>query len=369
MGKKIPKAFLLTLSLIISIHIIELFVLPINFFTFRVWEALRVKKFHSLLPGPFYPNMTISMLEEGDLGHHTKLAVKKKVQRITDKYGYRNENENVDRYDIVVIGDSVTVGSSLTQEDMFSNQLEKRLDIQVYPLAPTNINGFLNDPRFKNNPPKIIILETMERYIPNFLPDILINSDVTSKSSGIKSSIKALVKKNQWLVIFCDRINKRIMHEYFTKALSRAEQKLTEKILSLFEKAQNETQSKATEKMIFFDPNGPISQKKMDEVVVRLKSYKLELNKRGIRFIFLALPDKKNTYWQRAQAKEKPIFLTQLMPRLKREGIEAIDVQSVFDKASKDSDKLLYQTDDTHWNPYGVKLVVDLTVKILKGSK
>ncbi|MBN1870875.1 MAG: hypothetical protein JW847_09905 [Candidatus Omnitrophica bacterium] len=47
--KSYPEAFLLALSAIMFLHGLELFVLPINAFTFRIWEALIVKRFYSAL--------------------------------------------------------------------------------------------------------------------------------------------------------------------------------------------------------------------------------------------------------------------------------------------------------------------------------
>ncbi|MFZ5564255.1 MAG: hypothetical protein ACOZBW_09395, partial [Thermodesulfobacteriota bacterium] len=44
---------------------VEVFVLPIDFFTFRVWEALVASDSYGILKGPFYPNMTIRKTEEG----------------------------------------------------------------------------------------------------------------------------------------------------------------------------------------------------------------------------------------------------------------------------------------------------------------
>ena len=46
---------------------LELFILPMDFFTFRVWEAIVVRKYRNLFPGHFYPNMEITKIEEGDL--------------------------------------------------------------------------------------------------------------------------------------------------------------------------------------------------------------------------------------------------------------------------------------------------------------
>ncbi|MDI7259530.1 MAG: hypothetical protein QME90_06390, partial [Thermodesulfobacteriota bacterium] len=88
MKKILFKSALFLLPFFLSIFI-ELFILPIDLFTFRVWESLVVRKYRNILAGPFYPNMEITKIEEGDLAHHTRFAVKKEVQWITDRYGFR----------------------------------------------------------------------------------------------------------------------------------------------------------------------------------------------------------------------------------------------------------------------------------------
>ena len=102
---------------------LELFILPIEFFTFRVWEAIWVRKYGKILHGPFYPNIEITKIEEGDLAAHTRFAIKKKVRWMTDRYGYRKQNTDLQKHEIVIIGESNIAGSNLTQEDILSEVL------------------------------------------------------------------------------------------------------------------------------------------------------------------------------------------------------------------------------------------------------
>ncbi|MGB9628950.1 MAG: hypothetical protein ACPL6D_09830, partial [Thermodesulfobacteriota bacterium] len=131
------KRFSLKLALfllpILTALTVELFVLPMDFFTFRVWEAIVVRKFKNLFTGPFYPNINLTKVEEGDLTHHTKFSKKKKVKWITDRYGYRKINTN-GPFRIVIAGDSNIAGSGLSQEETLSEVLENQLKVKVYPL-------------------------------------------------------------------------------------------------------------------------------------------------------------------------------------------------------------------------------------------
>ena len=137
---------------------LELFILPIDFFTFKVWEAIVVWKYRTFFAGHFYPNMEIAKIEEGNLAPHTRFAIKKKVRWMTDRYGYRKQNTDLQKHKIVIIGESNIAGSSLTQEEILSEVLEVQLKVSVYPYAPVGgINSFLRNKRFVENSPDIVI--------------------------------------------------------------------------------------------------------------------------------------------------------------------------------------------------------------------
>ena len=58
---------------------------PLEWTTFRCWEALRVDQDLLVQPGPFYANQQMSRIEVGDLAPHTADAVPKKVVWQTDR--------------------------------------------------------------------------------------------------------------------------------------------------------------------------------------------------------------------------------------------------------------------------------------------
>src|SRR4030067_1834623 len=163
MRKLLAKFTLFLLPFVLAIGI-ELFVLPIDFFTFRVWEAIVVMKHRNRFSGHFYPNIEITKIEEGDLAPHTRFVIKKKVRWMTDRYGYRKRDTDLKKHKIVIIGESNIAGSSLTQEEILSEVLEGQLKVSVYPYAPVGgINSFLKDDRFIENSPDIVIFARIER--------------------------------------------------------------------------------------------------------------------------------------------------------------------------------------------------------------
>ena len=366
--KKLPKAFLLALSIILVIHGVELFALPMNFFTFRVWEAIEVVKFHSSLLGPFYPNMHVSMVEEGDLGHHTKFAVKKKVEWQTDRYGYRKRNQDINKYNIVIVGGSNIAGSSLTQEDMLSEVLERELKTSTYPFATSEIHIFLNTERFMSHPPKIVILETIERNI-HVLPPMEIQSKPIQLSWPMRCLDQFLVK-HQSLAISLDRFSKFSVQRYAVARVKQALHKIQDDLTSLARKTKQTEQTTEIQKMLFFEgvsANRDVSAEEINKIVESIKYYNDLCKKKGIRFIYLPTPNKENIYYDYLPVKKKAVFLERLITKLKSENIEVVDTQRAFEEArNRQPDILLYDPDETHLNAYGIRVLASLLEKQLR---
>ena len=72
--RRVCSRGMLLLFPFLILQLLELFVLPLDFFTFRVWEAALGTPF--LYPGPFYPNIHIKKTRDTaiviDLGTRAK---------------------------------------------------------------------------------------------------------------------------------------------------------------------------------------------------------------------------------------------------------------------------------------------------------
>ncbi len=359
MKKCLFRSALFLLPFLLAIGF-ELFVLPIDFFTFRVWEAVVVKKYRRFFPGHFYPNMEIAKIEEGDLAPHTRFAIKKKVRWTTDRYGYRKRNTDLQGHQIVIIGESNIAGSSLTQEEILSEVLEDQLKVSVYPYAPVgSINSFLKEERFLNHPPDIIIFARIERELLD------LDSLKAIRGKKLFPKLGRQIEENrviQFLGFYLDRVSKMIMLHSLRASLRRKisppDQWGPEPLFSNYGP-------------IFFilgrQANEDVSQEKLDKTVQIVRSYKDAVDKRGIRFIFLPIPNKENIFYECLGTK-RPVFLEQLISELKRYGVETVDTQKAFERASQKEKVLLYHTDDTHWNGNAVQLAADL-IKELIGRK
>lgn len=158
------KGGLLLLPFLI-LQFLELFVLPIDFFTFRVWEAALAEPYR--YPGAYYPNLYVRKRNEyGDQyrsGDSAKVQAKE-VEWFIDAYGFRNrpEIERQEKYNVVIIGDSNIVGSFLDQKDTISEALQTRSGVvpYSYSIGHDKIGLFFSDPRMREKSTKLLVVET-----------------------------------------------------------------------------------------------------------------------------------------------------------------------------------------------------------------
>ncbi|MDB5813312.1 MAG: hypothetical protein JWN23_429 [Rhodocyclales bacterium] len=177
--KVCTRGFLLLLFFV-ALQFVELFILPIDFFTFRVWEAALASPYR--YPGMFYPNIYVKKNKEyGDRYRSDDPAQIKArpVEWFTDSYGYRNrpEIERRPKYDAVVLGDSNIVGSSLDQKDTLTEVMAARSNNTVYSysIGHDHISLFFNDKRVLKKSPDLVVVEskvgnwnTNDSYLFNF---------------------------------------------------------------------------------------------------------------------------------------------------------------------------------------------------------
>jgi len=167
----------------------------------------------------------------------------------------------------------------------------------------------------------------------------------------------------QSLGIHLDRVSKMIMLHYFRASLRRG--------ISAPKHLGPEPISSQYGPIYFIQgrrANEDVSQEKLDKAIQVIRSYNDAVKSRGIRFIFLPIPNKENIFYEHLQTK-RPVFLQQLISELKSHGIETIDTQKAFEEAFRKNQVLLYHTDDTHWNPKGVQLIADLTIRLIDRRK
>ena len=319
------------------------FFLPLNAVTFRPWEALAVVNSNRFLPGPFYPSREIAMTEEGDLAHGTAYSVKKKTVWKTDAYGFRNYESKADS-DIVIVGDSNTVGSGVTQDETLSELLHQKTGCNVYSYAPRDFKSFMAERRFKDIPPKIVIVCQIERNIVDVHP--------VDQNCGVFQMDK------------CDNL----LLNKFAVAVDRLFYK---KEIVQYARSKLHIKNKMTYGLIngMFFLQGVEANKDRDAStsVERIVGYRDTLERKGIAFYYIAIPNKETIYYDYFKNKKQACFLTELKIRLKSNNIKYIDLQAAFNE-QRVANLTPYQTDDSHWSATGIARAADLTAKAIKKS-
>lgn len=329
--------------------LIELVFLPMDFFTFRVWETLVVSN-NKLLSGPFYPNANLNKVEEGELVPHTAFAEKKIVTWYTDNWGYRNRHPN-GHQDIVIIGDSFTAGVKLDQDEILPEALSEKLHLNVYGFAPADINKFLVSKRFQADPPEIVILCRIERGLSN-LPNVNLNAiklKVSENSGNIIYKSELLEK----LSIYSDRIMKLPSLQFLRSYVQKNDKPLPKRYgEDFFVQGESSCAKKGV-------PDDDI-----EKIADLIHEYDKVIKAKNIRFIFAPIPDKETVYY-RYFTDQKPDYLPRLIKKCRELGIETIDFHEPFIEANYEYNNRLYFTDDGHWNSDGVDLAAGILAQAI----
>jgi len=325
--------------------------MPFESFYFRFQEALMVYKLGYLLPGPFYPLQKLSMDEEGDMGHGTPFAIKKTSYWETDRFGYRKA-DLIEHPDIVVIGDSCIYGNGLTQKDIFSEVLQRKLQLSVYPYASGKINEFINDARFTTIRPKIVILEVIERNILSNNEHLKLTTNLNIKAR-LETKLKSMVSENS---------------EYLTPPVIMADRLLKMELLNyLRTKLVPPTVGVRYHDMFFLQgTTAPVSANRTDIIntISIISEYNDYFKKNNIVFIFMPIPNKETIYYDLLPLKPNFTILGQILQGLQQAGVPTIDLLSAFESFKQNGGNP-FQIDDTHWNAMGVKIAADLAANMI----
>lgn len=249
----------------VSWILVELFILPIEFFSPRPYEALVAT---DVIPkyqlGKFYPNQKLSMWEAGDRIGYVPVKSRKKFNYWeTDSYGFRNRQDIVtqanDDFDIVITGDSMIAGSYLDQKDTFSEVLSKLCNCSTYNYGSVNQRWrFLHDDRFIQNPPDYVIFQTQVSY--------MVVEDGPWKKMGKSKFIIQEKPMNDNILVIWDRLYKQAGFRWLRSRLNTI-------------RNEKKTSSIITDKSVL--------KKKVFQEVMFVKD---EVEKRGSKFILLVLP-------------------------------------------------------------------------------
>ena len=298
------------------------------------------------------------------MSNKSETAVHRDVLFSTDKYGFRNNKFYPDNsYDIVLLGDSFVAGVGTHQEKIFSNKLENISNKTVYNLGiPGNIyhsylNLYYHLPRLKNR-------EKTDLYLfffsGNDLEEDYIIVDPSSYTSLERwfNKIKN-IRKNSVL----GRLLYRFIYgrpSYYRESKVR-ERKIEGNSVLFYE--PYETSWKKGIK------NNKISDN-LDELYYSISKIKLIADKYFKNFVMFYVPTKIEVYqWYFKENKAKDTWKNKMIIKdllqeyCDKEEIEYFDLSvqliSYAMDNIKNSNKLLYWRDDTHFSDIGHHMVAN----------
>lgn len=340
---KLAGKLALAAAPLLALLVIEAFVMPLDFCTFRCWEALSVRSIKWAFPGPFYPNQQLSRVEEGDLGHGTKYAVSRQVTWVTDEYGFRNrESRDVGELDVVIVGDSFVAGTGLTQDQILPEVLEREHGFKSYGFAPANMKHFLRDPRFSKSLPKIVILAIAERSLSRL-------SSIVEPSTEIQKWAEHLGSRYPSIAEPLDRILSPCL-PFYAQALIRPERK-------------RPCVADETTGMLFHEAgksDRDIAPELRRQFAARIREYQVQLTARGSKFVFVPIPDKELVYEEKLATRHWPTMIPELVRELSADGIPVVNMIDALQKArAAHPEWKFYQLDDTHWDEAAVEIAAE----------
>lgn len=341
--KKFILRTLLFLSPFLIIEISQGF-LPIYTFTHKFYESPLYKS--TVVPHnfPIYANQEGKMTGVGDLCFNTKYELPKDESYITDELGFRN-NKFIKNPDILIIGDSYTMGATLNQSQLLANQIMKNSNYSVYGMAPVDFS--ILDKMLKLNiiqKPKYIIYQRVERgEIPK------IEYFDNSFSNRFQYHYNELWKTGG-LNVFFDKIFRAYVNNYAKAKLTGSK--------------GTGTQSKIEEKLFFYDTkNINPSEEWMNLNINSLESYKKYCDSIGSKFIYLPMPNKETVYFDKIPIQKQPDYLFKLGNILKKKNIFYYPTVEFYNNIRKTDNRMLYHYDDSHWNALASELISKEIIK------
>ena len=324
--------------------------LAFNQYTFRTWEALITPKSSIFFKGPFYPNQTLSMTEVGDLAPYTSNAVSKQTIWNTDQYGYRNKSDLCRDPKIVIIGDSMAIGTSLTQSETFSEQLFNKTGQCTKSFAGGKIGDQANFIYSNKLHPNWVILVIAER---------MANTINELNTFGARGNSDFHFYSNYPLYIKWIHFRKNFYWNY----------RSAHGILSAIErsfKLPDEIQKSPNPQLLYFGDTESVenlSELEIIQLIKILDKFSESLEKNGAKLMVTFVPNKESIY-----PNESKNFGSHFRNSLKSGVVKFnyVDLLKIFKQEYEKNHSLLHHTDDTHWNALGVSVLVNEAEKLIQ---
>jgi hypothetical protein len=334
--------------IVLSALALALFAFSLSFSPpeFRAWELLKRKDTVT-----FEASQSLVIEEIGDIGHKAwvrQLQHRRRVTFTTDRWGFRNPID-MDRADIVVLGDSYVVGSGVSDDETLTARLSALLGATVYNYGlQTGATPplFLSDERFQRAPPRLVIYAPCSRNIKVRPVEFIGGWPPPKRPAGVAGHwnaagdavtrfVKAMNRDNGLAVEARYALN-GLRYDLFGIPKTIDVEGVTVLPLSIEEQLLHrspESRDAAT-------------------VVRMLSALRARLARRNVRFVFAPVPEMGVIYADYYPPEERakirsPSMLDALFDGARAAGIEVVDLRAPL---ANDRLPYLYIPDDSHWN-------------------
>lgn len=341
--------------------------MPLEWLTFRAWEAL--VRFRAPC-GPFKPNARYNeprtygdLAAMGNLPNH---RVYRHETFTTDSHGYRQNSQRqtpAKEYKILIVGDSMGVGSTVSDHETLPAILERTLSFGVY----NGAGGIQID--------LPLVLSLAQRL--NMRNGTVIYQYVGRSPLGTAHEYKLDSNLDQ-LRKYCNNWKNRLSLWFngFIAAspLEIISQKLIKQLHNDYifpnvlptRKVVKET-LKDGDPILFFQPEIDNYRSKRTPDVRGLAGLANELQKHNLKLVVLLVPDKYVVYSPLVHNADpdkidEPVYLGLVEEALRDAQIPVINlVRFLRQKAHEYYEKkqFIYWPDDTHWNTEGIRLATE----------
>lgn len=321
---------------------------------FRPWELLASESGYG-----FEPSRSVQMREIGDLGYVTwveALQVPRDTTFTTDEWGLRNEPSG-EWAPVVVLGDSFTVGSGVSDDETLPARLAAALGVPVYNYGMPRANSparYYEDARFTARPPEVVVFAPNQRNLKQgaFAPS-------QARRAGATSDVGTWVRLADELrdavsVIERDNGLGRVARYAVQGARYRLWNEVPGHLVGTVDGGPALLGS-----LEILDLIRSPDERGVHAYLQSLVLFARALEKRGTRLVFAPLPDQPQLYPELYPSGElsrahQPPMLDVVLERARRAGLTTVDVREAL-QAQKVP--YLYIRDDTHFGPRALDLI------------
>ena len=321
---------------------------PIDQFGFRAWEALTAKGSGAVLLGRFYPMSATYRDEVGDLAPYTPDAViKPRIVWETDALGFRNSPNRCRRPEVLVVGESMAIGTGVSQEQELSVVLERDLSVCAKNLGGISLERALALMDHAHYDAKVVIYATPER-----------------NTRAFSAFNQAAYKRDQWLL----RVLLTFTEWRWSKPLAQLIDFIVEPPFHAYKARHGVLAAIAR---AFADRNHvplrgeggpetgrliptPRMNSQRDEparIAEALMTWKEQFASRGATFVLVSVPERELLYDRIAEPVQSP--MQPLADALDLRDVRYVDLWRAF-RALRSQGIFAHHLDDTHWNAYGI---------------